>query len=128
MADDDKPPFDLSQPFTAAAADKPAFDPSKPFDVPNKTSTLESGVTGAISGASAGWAPELGGLRNASGVPGWTPHTVFTDPALMGVGAARLAWEHATGNRGPATEQYEKTRDTIQQNQTQAQSSHPWAY
>jgi len=41
MADDDKPAFDPSAPFTAApAAEKPAFDPSKPFEAaPEKKPT-----------------------------------------------------------------------------------------
>jgi len=59
------------------AQSKPPFDPNKPSEAwpgtPRNTSPLLSGaegaVQGAITGATAGWRPELEKLSRASGLP-----------------------------------------------------------
>jgi hypothetical protein len=94
-------------------------------------------MRGAVSGATAGWAPQLSGVEAASGVPtssgpagaaseivgGPAPHI-----ARLGIGAARLAYEHLTGQRGPATEAYENASRALRERQEELQKQHPIVY
>ena len=119
-----KPPFDPSQPFV----EKPPFDPSKPFAVAAPTTSVPESVEAGIeSGATAGWNPELAGLTHASGIPDRL-NVGALSPLTLPVGAARLAYEHFTGQRGTATEAYEKARDALLQKQATMQKEHPIAY
>ena len=85
----DAPAFDPSQPF----AEKPAFDPAKPFTAAApKTGAIESAVQGAVTGATAGWAPELQGLNKASGVSGVTDYAgAFGKSLALPIGAVDVA-------------------------------------
>ena len=114
----------------AVPAESPHSWGAIPVDThPPTTSPIEAGVQGAVSGATAGWNPQLSGLSRASGVPDWADTSNPLERALtIPVGAARLAYEHATGQRGSATEEYEKTRDAIQQRQQTLQKEHPYVY
>jgi hypothetical protein len=86
------------------------------------TSAWEAGAEGALSGASANWRDEIYGASRASGLPEIAGG--FRAP----IGAARLAYEHMTGQRGPATEEYERARDMMRERQAQLQKEHPYAY
>lgn len=93
---DDKPPFDPSQPFTAApdaAPDKPPFDPSKPFEAAPPSAaadfvkSMPYGAARAWSGLASDFSKGLGAESFALGV----------DPSL----------EHLDErlNKGPTPEQ-----------------------
>jgi hypothetical protein len=104
--------------------DPDAFLKSTETDLPNAPTygTAESVYEGALKGASANWRDEIYGASEASGLP----------RALGGfrapVGAGRLAYEHLTGTRGPATEEYERARDEMRARQRAMQTQHPMAF
>lgn len=134
-ADQAKPPFDPNKPYeawpgTPRNAARELSDADVGLGTPRNTRPITSGaeaaVQGAITGATAGWRPELEGLSRASGLPeyGGVHGYGFRIP----IGAARLAWEHATGQRGPATEQYEAASNAIRQRQEKLRGEHPWVY
>ena len=108
--------------------DAPWVGGNKPgmFDdlVPNAPSygTGESAWEGYLKGASANWRDEIYGASKASGAPDWLGG--FRAP----IGAGRLAYEHLTGTRGPATEEYERARDEIRARQRAMQQQHPYAF
>lgn len=95
-----------------------------------KYGAVESVVQGAQKGVAAGFNDELGGVQAASGLPASmaTPDNPVGPLAVHAVGAARLAYEHLTGQRGPATQAYEEARDKIRTQQAQMQSEHPVAF
>lgn len=69
-----KPAFNPNKPFKAAAEEKPAFDATKPFeavknpeDARVKSTALESGVRGAVQGATLGFGDEIFGRMRAWG-------------------------------------------------------------
>src|SRR6266436_4379957 len=92
--------------------------------IPNAPSygTGESAWEGYLKGASANWRDEIYGASKASGAPDWLGG--FRAP----IGAGRLAYEHLTGTRGPATEEYERARDEIRARQRAMQAQHPYAF
>jgi hypothetical protein len=116
----------------------PPFDPSKPYetvwpgtrelpDAPwatggNQYGAIESAGEGYLKGASANWRDEIYGASEASGLPRILGG--FRAP----VGAGRLAYEHLTGTRGPATEEYERARDEIRARERAMQAQHPYAF
>src|SRR5260370_24937522 len=91
--------------------------------VPNAPSygTGESAWEGYLKGASANWRDEIYGASKASGAPDWLGG--FRAP----IGAGRLAYEHLTGTRGPATEEYERARDEIRAREAAMSRQHPYA-
>lgn len=93
-------------------------------DIPSqpKTGTLESALEGYLGGASANFRDEIYGASKASGLPDWAGG--FRAP----VGAARLAYEHLTGQPGTATDEYNRAVDEIRSRQKQMKSEHPFAY
>ena len=116
-----KPLFDPTQPFEAVAGAKPPFDPSKPYEaVP--TSTGEALYEGALAGASANWRDEIYGASKASGLPDWMGG--FRAP----VGAAMLAYEHATGKPGEASAEYDRATKEIRDRIATLRKEHPYAF
>jgi inorganic pyrophosphatase-like protein len=122
----DAPAFDPSQPFETVGGGgaAPPFDPSKPFEPVEAPSygTLESAGEGYLKGASANWRDEVYGASKASGLPDILGG--FRAP----IGAGRLAYEHMTGTRGPATEEYERARDEMRARERAMQQQHPYAF
>ncbi len=108
--------------------DAPWVGGNKPgmFDdlIPNAPSygTGESAWEGYLKGASANWRDEIYGASKASGAPDWLGG--FRAP----IGAGRLAYEHLTGTRGPATEEYERARDEIRAREAAMSRQHPYAF
>jgi hypothetical protein len=122
----DAPAFDPSQPFepVGGGGTAPPFDPSKPFEPVETPSygALESAGEGYLKGASANWRDEVYGASKASGLPDVLGG--FRAP----IGAGRLAYEHMTGTRGPATEEYERARDEMRARERAMQQQHPYAF
>lgn len=92
-----------------------------------QTGALASGLAGFEHGATAGWSDQYGGLTAASG---FSPAFQMGAPGLAaaGVGAARLAYEHFTGQRGPASQAYDQALLDIQKRTQQMQAEHPYVY
>jgi hypothetical protein len=142
------PKFDPSKPYE----DVPRFDPSKPYEelpdapwavesvrpltdaevglkptgfedlIPPKYSAPEAATEGALAGASANWRDEIFGASEASGLPRVLGG--FRAP----IGAARLAWDHYTGQPGPASAEYDRALNEIHARQQAMQAQHPTAY
>lgn len=95
-----------------------------------QTGALEAAVSGIEHGASAGWSDQYSGLQAASGVPGGGTQSYGMIPGALAasVGAARLAYEHLTGQRGPASEAYDQAIQNITKRTQLLQSQHPYAY
>jgi hypothetical protein len=95
---------------------------------------LLSGYEGAKAGLTANFSDELGGVSAASGLPRNLPSYAGNLANLAykavkpTVGAARLAYEHLTGQPGPATDEYNRTVQEIRARQAAMQEQHPWAY
>ncbi len=116
MADDDFVP------------DAPAGGDSKPPDtfVPDATpkiSGAESFSAGAVHGLTAGWSDEATAAGQASGMPQFV-----SSLARVPVGAARLAYEHFTGQPGSASEAYNKALTDLAKQKQAMQEQHPIAY
>ena len=113
--------FDPSE-FEAYKAKSSEFDPNEFEEFKrSKPSALEAGATGLLQGATANWSDEMMAASAASGLPQVVPGTTP-------IGAARLAWEHLTGQRGPATETYESTLKQLRERNKQLQKEHRVAY
>lgn len=100
-------------------------DPYAAFvNSPNAASigTGSAMMEGALTGAGAGWRDEIYGASQASGLPDYLGG--FRAP----IGAARLAYEHLTGQPGEATQAYNAAVDKIRAYQAQAQEQHPLAF
>lgn len=86
-------------------------------------STANAALLGLGQGLTANFLDEMQGARAASGVP-----DIFGGAFQIPVGAARLAYEHITGQPGEATKAYDAAVKQIRDYQQQAQSQHPLAY
>lgn len=86
-------------------------------------STTNAALLGLGQGLTANFLDEMQGARAASGVP-----DIFGGAFQIPVGAARLAYEHITGQPGEATKAYDAAVKQIRDYQQQAQSQHPLAY
>ena len=111
--------------------------PDAPWVVESETpqyGALQSAYEGAKAGLTANFSDELGGASAASGLPRNLPSSSgnFANLAYKAVkptiGAARLAYEHLTGQPGPATEEYNKAVDEIRARQEAMKAQHPYAY
>lgn len=91
----------------------------------NKISTAGAALEGFKKGVTANWSDEISGAAHATGLPDWA------ETALGGfgapIGAARLAYEHWSGQPGPATEAYNKFVALAREKQKQASDQHPTA-
>lgn len=117
----DAPTFDPSKPFEPVAA--PAFDASKPYEAVEtpKTTAGQAALEGALKGASANFRDEIYGASKASGLPDYLGG--FRAP----IGAARLAYEHFTGEPGEASSEYDAAVKSIRERQALLQKEHPTA-
>ena len=101
--------------------------PDKP-----QTGALEAAASGLEHGATAGWSDQVGGLEAASGLPGankgYGGLGMIPAAAAAGIGATRLAYEHLTGQRGPASDAYDKAVADITSRTQTLQQEHPYAY
>ena len=111
--------------------------PDAPWVVESETpqyGALQSAYEGAKAGLTANFSDELGGASAASGVPRNLPSYAGNLANLAykavkpTIGAARLAYEHLTGQPGPATEEYNKAVDEIRARQEAMKAQHPYAY
>ena len=89
-------------------------------------STPEAIVSGVKRGATANFNDELSGVAAASGLPD-TMAGISNMGAQLPIGAARLAYEHLTGQPGEATKAYNDAVDKIRQYQQQVDEQHPIA-
>src|SRR4029077_2108995 len=84
--------------FAGVAED---LGPKVKIDItPGRVSRGEAAKEGDLAGASANFRDEVYGASKASGLPDWMGG--FRAP----FGAAQLAYEHATGNKGEASKAY----------------------
>ena len=111
--------------------------PDAPWTVASETpqyGALQSAYEGAKAGLTANFSDELGGASAASGLPRNLPSYAGNLANLAykavkpTIGAARLAYEHLTGQPGPATEEYNKAVDEIRARQEAMKAQHPYAY
>lgn len=119
----DAPAFDPDKPFDPVVA--PAFDASKPFEpvkADQDVGQLRAAGEGFLSGASAGWRDEIYGASKASGAP------EFLGGFRAPIGAARLAYEHFTGEPGEASKAYDDAVAHIRDIQQRAQKQYPATY
>lgn len=98
------------------------------YSVDQPKSPMSTGAAlleGYKKGASANWSDEISGAAHATGLPDWLETTLggFAAP----IGAARLAYEHMTGQPGAATEAYNKYVALARERQAQAAKEHPVA-
>lgn len=96
--------------------------PNQPTQQPQKVGTLDAAITGVLQGVTGNFFDEMQGAKAASGVPDFLGGA-FQIP----VGAARLAYEHATGQPGEASKAYDEAVAKVREYQTQAQDQHPIA-
>jgi hypothetical protein len=121
MADDFTLPSDAPAPF--ALPSEASAPPAPQGGGVESPGTLESAASGILHGMSAGWSDQLGAAGEASGLP------KFSAPLARGaIGAARLAYEHLTGQPGPASAEYDRAIAEIQKRQQAMQVAHPFAY
>lgn len=101
--------------------------PPKPKE--QKYGALESGLAGLESGVTAGWGDEIRAAGKASGIPdvirNHVPGSSISAPLI---GAARLAYEHLTGQPGEASRVYDETVKAHRERSKGMQEEHPWAY
>jgi hypothetical protein len=121
--DDDGPWND----YTASSSGEE--EPWKDY-APHQVGALESLSKGAVSGAMAGWTDQATAAANpkVSGLP------MSMSPLVRApVGAARLAYERfikpqGSGERGPATEAYNKALTDLTAETKEMKSQHPYWY
>lgn len=87
---------------------------------------MEAAARGALAGATANFGDELAGIRAAGGGAGVQMPGIPVNTGDI-FGLARLGYEMMTGQRGPATEAYEKARDASRSDLAQAQEQYPGA-
>lgn len=115
-----KPKFDPNQAFTTAPVDKPKFDPSAPFQTAAlpppqampvsdpSTSGITAATTGMLSGASGGFADEIGALGST---------------AMKGI--TGVAGPLAGGSLDDLVDDYRQTRDENRAAFAKAAAAHP---
>lgn len=92
-----------------------------------KVSGLDAFVSGLRSGTTFNMGDEFLGAKAAAGPAGPMIPSVGGLPSDAIFGLARLGYEYFTGQRGPATEAYEKTRDQTRTQDKLAAEQHPVA-
>lgn len=118
MADE----FDPAE-FETAKPDNGGFDPAE--FAASKGPPVSSGRAGLeafLSGVSADWRDEIYGASKASGLPEVVGG--FRAP----IGAARLAYEHFTGQPGEASKVYDEAVAHMREIQKAAKAQHPYIY
>lgn len=117
----------ISRPAGTAPA-KPNDDPYAVYaqggnpEAAGGISTTNAAITGALQGMTGNFFDEMQGAKAASGVP-----DIFGGAFQIPVGAARLAYEHATGQPGEASKAYDEAVQKIRAYQQQAAEQHPIA-
>lgn len=111
------------QPVTPAAAGPDPFAGAEdlgPGAAPSvEVSGRRAGLEGYLDTAGFGFRDEVKAASEASGLPVWLGG--FRSP----IGGAKLLYEHETGQRGPATETYERELKKARELQRAAKEQHP---
>lgn len=87
-----------------------------------KISAADAALSGAVQGLTGNFFDEMQGARAASGLPDF-----LSGAFQVPVGAARLAYEHLTGQPGEATRAYDDAVKQVRDYQQKAQEQHPIA-
>ncbi len=113
-----------SEPYTSSTLPtkgRPAASPEIPED--KRVSAGQAALEGALKGASFNFRDEWAGMSKASGLPSWLGG--FRAP----VGAAKVAWEEATGDpEREAIGAYVEGRNEAQDLQRRAAEQNPTAF